>query len=273
MNLSQKPIGVFDSGIGGLTVLKALAEAMPGESFVYFGDTARVPYGTKSEPVIKQFSLQNSLFLLKHEVKYIVVACNSASAVALDFLQKRLSLPVMGVIEPGVKAALQVYRERPVGVIGTGATIKSGAYQRELRKLKPGIMVAAAACPLFVPLAEEGLTEGDIPRRVAEHYLAPLKAENVATLILGCTHYPLLKPVIADFMGADTAIIDSAVSTAEYVKAELAVRGLIEHSGGGEIKFFASDISAEFSEVSRRFFGGELPAAEKVEFEVADFWV
>ena len=254
-------------------MLKALVEAMPGESFIYFGDTARVPYGAKSEPVIKQFSLQNSLFLLKHEVKFIVVACNSASSVALDFLRDRLSLPLIGVIEPGVKAALEVCGEGPVGIIGTRATIRSGAYQNALKRLNPGIRAVAQACPLFVPLAEEGLTSGDIPARIAEYYLSPLKKEEITSLILGCTHYPLLKEVIAEYLGPGVKIVDSAVSTASQVKAELAVRGLICGEEGGSVKFYASDVSAGFMNLSRRFFSGELPPVEKVEFEVADFWV
>jgi len=265
------PIGVFDSGIGGLTVLKALTEALPHESFVYFGDTARVPYGTKSDPVVKQFALQDSFFLLKHHVKLIVVACNSASAVALEFLQQRLNLPVIGVIEPGAKAAVNTSGDKPVGVIGTGATISSGAYLRELKKLKPEIATVSIACPLFVPLVEEGLTDGPLAEKAVEHYLEPVK--KAGSLILGCTHYPLLEKVIAEYLGPGVKIIDSPQATAETVKNELAVRGLLNEDGGQELKFFASDISPNFVEQSRRFFGGELPEVEKVEFEVADFWV
>ena len=267
----NSPIGVFDSGIGGLTVLKALTEALPQESFVYFGDTARVPYGTKSDPVVKQFALQDSFFLLKFNVKLIVVACNSASAVALEFLQQRLNLPVIGVIEPGAKAAVKTTGDKPIGVIGTGATISSGAYIRELEKLKPGVDTLPIPCPLFVPLVEEGLTEGPIAEQAVKHYLAPIK--EAGSLILGCTHYPLLEKIIAAYLGPEVEIIDSPQATADMVKNELAVRGLLNEGGKREIEFFASDISPNFVEQSRRFFGGELPEVEKVEFEVADFWV
>jgi glutamate racemase len=271
---NNRPIGVFDSGIGGLTVLKALVEELPGEAFVYFGDTARVPYGTKSASVVKQFSLQNSLFLLKQEVKLIVVACNTASATALEFLKSRLSLPLVGVIEPGAKAAIKCGADRPIGIIGTRSTIESGAYQRELQRQNPQAKFIAQACPLFVPLVEEGLTEGIIAQKVVEHYLSGLKRVQIASLILGCTHYPLLKEIIADYLGSQVYIIDSASSTAEAVEFELRERDLLSSgTEGGGIKFFASDVSANFIEISRRFFGGELPAVEKVEFEVADFWV
>jgi len=268
------PIGVFDSGIGGLTVLKALTDELPSESFVYFGDTARVPYGTKSEPVVKQFALQDSLFLLKHDVKLIVVACNSASSVALDFLKQRLALPVIGVIKPGAEAALDAAPDKPIGIIGTRATIASGAYQRALKSLKPDIEFTAQPCPLFVPLVEEGLTAGEIPKVVVEHYLHPLKEAGIGALILGCTHYPLLKSIIAEYFGDEVIIIDSAAATAQKVKAELAVRGMLaDEETSRSINFFASDISPGFVEQSRLFFGGELPQVEKVEFEVADFWV
>ena len=272
----MNPIGVFDSGIGGLTVLKALTGELPSESFVYFGDTARVPYGTKSEPVVKQFALQDSLFLLKHDVKLIVVACNSASSVALDFLKQRLALPVIGVIEPGAEAAAEAVSDKPVGIIGTNATIASGAYQRALKSLKPDIESIALPCPLFVPLVEEGLTTGEISKMLVGHYLKPLKEAGVGALILGCTHYPLLKPAIAEYFGDEVIIIDSAAATARKVKDELAVRGMLsdkDQENSASIRFFASDISPGFVEQSRLFFGGELPPVEKVEFEVADFWV
>ena len=271
MSLKNSPIGVFDSGIGGLTVLKALTETMPHESFIYFGDTARVPYGTKSDPVVKQFALQDSFFLLKYNVKLIVAACNTASAVALDFLRQRLSIPVIGVIEPGAKAAVDSCRDKPIGVIGTNATIASKSYQKHIKDLKPDVRVLAKSCPLFVPMIEEGLTNGAIPGMVVEHYLEELL--EVGSLILGCTHYPLLQDSIAEYMGKEVEIIDSPRATAETVKNELAVRGMLKQDGEPEIGFFASDISPGFLEQSRRFFGGNLPKVEKVEFEVADFWV
>jgi len=271
---NHKPIGVFDSGIGGLTVLRALKDELSDETFIYFGDTARVPYGAKSAPVVKQFSLQNSLFLLKQEVKLIVVACNSASATALTFLQERLSLPVIGVIAPGVRAALDAVKdESPIGIIGTRATINSGAYQRELSRLKPGVKFEAKACPLFVHLVEEGLVEGEIAQKVVEYYLKDLKNAGIGALILGCTHYPLLQPAISAYLGSGVRIVDSAVSTARAVRAELEQRQMLNSKGQGLGKIFASDISAGFAQLAERFFGEKLPPVEKVEFEVADFWV
>ena len=268
-----KNIGVFDSGIGGLTVLKALVEELPNESFVYFGDTARVPYGTKSAPVVKQFSLQNSLFLLKQEVKLIVVACNSASATALDFLQERLSLPILGVIIPGVKAASVEMDDGIVGILGTRATIDSGVYQKELLKLNPECRFIAKACPLFVPMVEEGLVTGDIPMKVIDHYLRDMKESGIRTLILGCTHYPLLKDAIAEYMGSSVKIVDSAASTATEVRQELLANDILNDKPGGVRKLFASDVSSGFAEMAERFFGEGLPEVQKVEFEVADFWV
>jgi glutamate racemase len=266
-------IGVFDSGIGGLTVLKALTEELPNESFIYFGDTARVPYGNKSDPVVKQFALQNSFFLMKHEVKLIVVACNTAAAVALEYLRQRLALPLIGVIEPGAKTAVEINPQNPVGIIGTRATIASGAYQNALKALKPDVDYVAQACPLFVPLVEEGLTSGRITATVVEHYLRPLKNVGIGSLILGCTHYPLLKEAIAKYVGEEITIVDSALSTAKAVREELIKSNLLNTGKKEPLRFFVSDISPNFVEQTRRFFGGELPPVEKVEFEVADFWV
>ncbi len=268
----NSPIGVFDSGIGGLTVLKALTQNLPQESFVYFGDTARVPYGSKSDPIVKQFALQNCFFLMKHNVKFIVIACNTASSVALEFLQQRLSVPVIGVIEPGARAALAAGSDKTIGVIGTTATIASNAYQKTLKTLNPDAKIISRACPLFVPMVEEGLIDGEVPQVVIRHYLQNM--QNIGSLILGCTHYPLLQKNIADYLGPDVAIIDSPSATAALVKSELLKLGLISDSRKyAALRFFASDISPGFVEQSRRFFGGSLPEVEKVEFEVADFWV
>lgn len=273
MPIQEKPIGVFDSGVGGLTVLRALVKALPGESFVYFGDTARVPYGTKSPAVVRQFSLQNSLFLLKYDVKLIIVACNSASAMALDFLRKRLLVPAIGVIEPGVKAVLKESPISHIGIIGTRATIASGAYQKALKAAGYSGKIIVAYCPLFVPLIEEGMIWGKIPLEVAEYYLNPMKAEGIGALLLGCTHYPLLESVISQVMGKDVAIVDSARTTADEVKAELQRRNWLNLASKGAVELFASDISPEIERQSRAFFGGDLPPVKKVEFEVADFWV
>ena len=207
-------IGVFDSGVGGLTVLHEIVSALPHEDTVYLGDTGRYPYGTKSAETITRFALENVEFLVGRGVKMLVIACNSVSAVALDAIRARWSLPVVGVIEPGARAAVARTRTNRIGVVGTEATISSGAYTRALRALGPTVEIYMRACPLFVPLAEEGWTDGPIARQVAETYLASLAKSGIDTLVLGCTHYPLLKPLIAEVMGPDVAVVDSAVETA-----------------------------------------------------------
>ena len=201
---SHGMIGVFDSGVGGLTVLKALIARLPGEPTVYLGDTARVPYGTKSGEVVTRYSLANAAALMEFDLKLLVVACNTASAVALPALRERLPIPVVGVIEPGVGAALAATRSGKVAVIGTPGTIGSGAYQRALTAGRPGLEVRAQACPLFVPLAEEGWTEGEVPRLVAERYLGDLRRSGVETVLLGCTHYPLLAPTTSAIVWASS---------------------------------------------------------------------
>ena len=192
----MKAIGVFDSGIGGLTVVKELTRQLPYEDIVYLGDTARVPYGTKSESTIIRFTLENILFLLRQDVKFVVIACNTASSIALELVKKYFQIPIIGVIKPGAKEAARVTRNKRVGVIGTTATIRTAAYEAQLRKLDPGIKVTSCACPLFVPLVEEGQRNPKIIFAAASQYLKPLKKAGVDTLILGCTHYPLLKDYI-----------------------------------------------------------------------------
>jgi len=223
-------IGIFDSGVGGLTVLHALLEVLPREDLVYLGDTGRHPYGTKSAETVTRYSIENVEFLAVKGLKLLVVACNSASAVALDALTARYAFPVLGVIEPGARAAVASTRNGRIGVIGTDATIASGAYTRALRALRPTLEIYTRPCPLLVPLAEEGWLDGPVPRGVAETYLATLRKSGIDTLILGCTHYPLLKAVIAGVMGERVALVDSAEETARAVAALLAARG---SSGSG----------------------------------------
>jgi len=217
------PIGVFDSGVGGMTVLRAIRRAAPQESTLYVGDTARVPYGTKSPQAITRNALEVALYLEAQGVKYIVAACNSASAVAMEALRKHVSLPIKGVITPGAEAAVAATRNGKIGVIGTRATVGSGAYKAAIRSLDKAAVVFSRACPLFVPLAEEGWAEGEVPEAVAREYLAPLVAAGVDVLVLGCTHYPLLRATIGRAVGDDVALIDSAEATA------LASRFLGEH--------------------------------------------
>ncbi|MEJ5339847.1 MAG: glutamate racemase [Aquificaceae bacterium] len=228
-------IGVFDSGVGGLTVLKALRDIYPEVDFVYLGDTARVPYGNKSSQTVIRYSLEGAEFLLSEGIDLLVVACNTASSYALDVLRETLPIPVFGVIEPGVRRALSSTRNRRVGVIGTRATVSSGAYRRLLEA--GGVEVFQKACPLFVPLVEEGVLEGEIAKRVVAHYLEELRDKGVDTLILGCTHYPLLKPLIEEFMGGSVRVVDSAESTA------LEVMPYVNRTGSSNLSLYFTDHS------------------------------
>ena len=205
----DRPIGVFDSGIGGLTVLKALTAALPGEDFIYLGDTARLPYGTKSNEVIVRYSKENTGFLLAKGIKMLVVACNTSSAVALDAIASETMVPVIGVIEPGARAAAKASRIGKIGVIGTEATIASGAYTRAIQRLSPRAEIYTRACPLLVPLAEEGWTDNAVAELTVAHYLESLKQSGIDTLLLGCTHYPLLREMFAKILGARVKIVDS----------------------------------------------------------------
>jgi glutamate racemase len=257
----RRPIGVFDSGLGGLTVLRALHRRLPGEDLVYFGDTARVPYGTKGEKTVRAFARQDAGVLVERGVKLVVVACNTASAFALEHLREVLPVPVLGVIEPGVEEALRATRGGPVGVIGTSGTIRSGRYQQELQRRLPGTRIVARECPLFVPLVEEGLMGHAMTAMAARDYLAPLKEAGVDTLILGCTHYPLLKADIGREMGPQVVLVDSAEALAAAVQELLAARGLQCRDGdapdgrAGDLAFLLSDIPWKFAEIGARFLG------------------
>jgi len=264
----SRPIGIFDSGIGGLTVVREIFKRLPNESIVYFGDTARVPYGTKSPEVVKTFALQDIFFLLKQDVKILVAACHTVSSTVLDSLIQTLHLPVLGVVEPGVKAALAVTRKNRIGVIGTRATVMSGTYEKKLTEKRKKIEVVSQACPLFVPLAEEGWLDSDVTHRVAQIYLKPLREKRVDTLILGCTHYPLLKGVIRDVLGEDVIIIDSAEETAKLVAERLRLLDMVnEARGKARHTFFVSDIPHQFQEVGERFLGMRLESVTRVDLE------
>jgi glutamate racemase len=228
-------IGVFDSGVGGLTVVAALRRRLPAESILYLGDTARLPYGSKSPETVTRYTRRNIEFLVERGVKAVVVACNTASALALDNLQLAGGMPLWGVIEPGARRAAEVSRGR-VGVIATEATVRSDAYPRALRRLRPDLSVVSRACPLFVPLVEEGWHEDDeVTTRIAERYLAPLLAAEIDTLVLGCTHYPLLKAVLARVAGPAVTLVDSAEAVAEVVAEGLAAAGLAKPEGPGPV--------------------------------------
>src|SRR5207249_8015926 len=258
-------IGIFDSGVGGLTVLHALAETLPAERLFYLGDAGRHPYGTKSGETVARYSLENAEFLLEKGIKLLVVACNTASAVALDALRSRCRVPVVGVIEPGARAAAERTRNQRVGVIGTEATIASGAYTRALRALRPTLEIYTRPCPLLVPLAEEGWLDGPVPRGVAETYLATLRKSGIDTLILGCTHYPLLRPLIADVMGPGVTLVDSAEETARAAAALLAERQLARADGTGSTSFFVTDVPDRFVRIGHRFLGARVESAVRVE--------
>jgi len=251
----RKSIGVFDSGVGGLTVVKELVRQLPYEDIVYFGDTARVPYGIKSKETITRFSIENILFLLKEDVKFICVACNTVSSVALPVIKSYFKVPIVGVITPGVREAVYATQNKRIGVIGTASTIKSRAYEKEIKQLDQKASVISLACPLFVPFVEEGWLSGDAVLEVAQNYLKPLKEAGVDTVILGCTHYPLLKPVIKKVLGKNVTLIDSAKGVAIEVKKILSCAGLLNRSGQGKQRFYVSDNPQWFAGLAARFLG------------------
>jgi len=262
MKTKERPIGIFDSGIGGLTVLKEIVRSFPHEDIVYFGDTARVPYGNKSAQTIVKFSSENVKFLLKFGVKLIIVACNTSSSLALATLRRRFNVPFLGVISPAVKQAVQISSTGRIGIIGTRATVSSSCYQKEIKRLQKGYKSFVRACPLFVPLAEEGWIDEGITFKVAEKYLRPLLKKEIDTLILGCTHYPLLKGVIRKVAGSRIQFIDSAEEVAKDTKMLFTANDLFaaNRTRAGECKFFVSDEPAVFKKVGRRFLGKNIGA-------------
>ena len=258
---NSAPIGVFDSGLGGLTVLKEIIARLPRESTVYLGDTARVPYGIRSPEVVTRYSLENMRFLLGKSIKMLVIACNTASAISLSELKLEAPVPVIGVIEPGARAAIQASKTGRIGVIGTETTIKSGAYRRMIERLEPGARVFSKACPLFVPLAEEGWVDNEVARLTADSYLADLKNEGIDTLLLGCTHYPLLKKTLARVIGEGVTLIDSAIETAREIEKTLA-EGAISSPADASPKrqFFVTDSPERFKTLGGRFLEGPNPS-------------
>lgn len=248
-------------------MLKALRKFLPRERTLYFGDTARVPYGTKSPETVRRYAVEVARFLDAQGIKALVVACNTASSVALREVRRAVSVPVVGVLEPGVEAALRATRTGRIGIVGTAATVESRAYERALRRRRPGVRCVARACPLFVPLAEEGWGTRAVTRAVAGEYLAPLKRARVDTLILGCTHYPLLRSTVARVMGKGVVLVDSASTTAKAVRALLAARGL--SSGGqrqspAQARYFVSDDPRHFRRLAERFLGHAVRRARRV---------
>jgi glutamate racemase len=254
--MDNRPIGIFDSGVGGLTVFKEIRELLPHEDLVYFGDTARVPYGNKSLQVIQRFSSEIAGFLEHLNVKMIVVACNTASALALNKLKAGTALPVIGVIDPGVRAAVKAAGNGVIGVIGTKATINSGAYQERVSRLRNNVRIVARSCPLLVPIVEENLMNSDIARMALEMYLAEFRRMEISSLILACTHYPLLKKLISEFFAGQTVLIDSACETAKEVKEILQARRICSDPGKvGREQFFVSDSTEAFAAIAGDFLG------------------
>lgn len=256
------PIGVFDSGVGGLTVVRALRDRLPGESILYLGDTARLPYGTKSPTTVLRYTRTNLDFLARRRVKAVVVACNTASALAVPHLEA--GVPVWDVITPGAERAAAASAGR-VGVIATESTVRSDAYAAAVRRIRPGLEVVSRACPLFVPLVEEGWTDDEVAEAVARRYLEPLLAARIDTLVLGCTHYPLLEPVLSRVAGPGVALVDSASAVAERVGRDLAAAGLAAPAGSeGTLHAFVTDTAERFAELAGRILGVEPP------FELVD---
>ncbi len=284
---SSLPIGIFDSGVGGLTVYRALHERLPSEHFVYLGDTARVPYGTKSLATVERYGIENAKFLAAHGIKLLVVACNTASALALPAIRSAVQVPVVGVIEPGARAALSVAAGKNIGVIATESTVNSGAYSAAIARLDPSVDVTERACPLFVPLAEEGWADTDVARAVARQYLSDFKTRKLGALVLGCTHYPILRDLIRDVVGAEVPLIDSGEAAAREVQEllespefgvsanETDQRGPMSESDDAKSAprqlcddldhFYVTDAAERFAKVAERFLGMSPAVLEAVE--------
>ncbi len=255
-------IGVFDSGLGGLTVVKELMKQLPHEDIVYFGDTARVPYGTKSKESIISFSKENTDILIKKNVKMVVVACNSSSSYAMPLLKKHYTIPILGVIKPGAEKAARLTRNNRIGVIATSATIKSGQYTKNILKFNRNAKIISQPCALFVPLVEEGWFDDEATKLIAKTYLSSLNKFKIDTLILGCTHYPLLRKVIQKTVGNDVILVDSAQEIAEQVKVILRENGLTKTSGIPKYSFLVSDKPQQFGKIARNFLGKEIKATK-----------
>jgi glutamate racemase len=263
-----RPIGVFDSGVGGLTVVKELMNELPHQSIIYFGDTARVPYGSKSKEAIKRFSLEITHFLLRNDVKAIIVACNSASAVALEELKIVSPVPVYGVIDAGINVALRETRNKKIGVIGTKATIRSESHKINIKSKEPSVEISTKACPLFVPLIEEGMFDNHITREVVKDYLTEFKTAKIDTMILGCTHYPLLNRVIREFLGPSVMLIDPAKELVKKIKLEFESYGKEKKLNDEPIEvkyeFFVSDVPDDFLKASGSFIHLEPTSVKKI---------
>lgn len=263
---SKLPIGIFDSGVGGLTVAAEIMNLLPAEDIIYFGDLARTPYGSKSQETVKRFAVEIANFLIKQNVKMIVVACNTASSLALSELKERFNLPIIGVIQPGVARAIKSTKSKRIGVIGTQATINSNAYLDAIKSVDADIQVLSQPCPLFVPLVEEGWLEHQATKLIASEYLTPLKENQIDTLILGCTHYPFLKGILQEIMGDEVVLVDSAIEVAQETKKLLNKNNLIHHQNpNSSYKFYVSDASSKFIEIGEILLGKKIRVVTQVE--------
>ena len=272
---SALPIGIFDSGVGGLTVYRALHERLPAERFIYLGDTARVPYGTKSLSTVERYGIENAKFLEAQGIKLLVVACNTASALALPAIGNTVNIQVVGVIEPGARAALRIAGGKTIAVIATEATVQSGAYAKAINNIDPHAKVIERACPLFVPLAEEGWANSEVARSVAAQYLQDLREGDLGALVLGCTHYPILRQLIGEVIGTDVPLIDSGEAAAQEVKSLLESKQLRASQTTRELEerrlcddldhFYVTDAAERFAKVAERFLGTAPSVLEAVE--------
>ena len=251
--MDNRPIGIFDSGLGGLTCVKKVMEIMPGEDIIYFGDIGRVPYGTKSTEIIQKYARQDIRFLQSFDIKFIIIACGTASSAALPMIQDEFDMEIAGVLTPTCIRAAKLTKNHKIGVIGTPGTIKSGKYLRCLKEINPEIEVYSKACPMFVPLVENGYTTGEVARIISAEYLTPLKEANIDTLILGCTHYPMLYDTIQSFMGSGVTLVNSGAETAVYAKKRLAESGLLCSRERGSVQYYVSDSTESFSELAGVF--------------------
>lgn len=266
--MDNRPIGVFDSGLGGLTVLKEIMRLIPGESVVYFGDNGRAPYGTKSKETVLKYTMQDIRFLLNQDIKMIVIACNTASACSLQTVKNSFDIPVIEVIGPGAKCAVDVTESNKVGVIGTSATITSGVYENAIHRIKPEIEIFTKACPLFVPLAEAGWWENDIAVRITEEYLLSLKEQDIDTLVLGCTHYPILYNTINKVMGQNVKLVSSALEVAKVVKELIETNDIARDPEISPVyRYYTSDSIELFESLGSSILGQEIIAVEKIDIE------
>ncbi len=269
--MSELQIGVFDSGLGGLTAVRELIQILPGENIVYFGDTARVPYGTRSRDTIRTFAVQDLRFLLEQDLKAVLVACGTVSSVALPELQQMTEIPVIGVVQPTASAACNATKNKKIGILGTSATVKSGSYQSAIAAIDPEITVTATPCPLFVPLVENGYLEGPITKLAAQEYIKPLQDAGVDTVILGCTHYPLLKPVLSKLFGDSVTLIDSGREAALALAQVLRETGQLSEKPEGKRRYFVSDEVSNFSHIAGMFLDRNLDGqVEKVTIRTDD---